>query len=231
MRAGGEHVHRVQGLAGGHKQAVPFGATKGNIGAVFRQPDHANAFAVRGHNLHAGAGAAPEIPIHIAANAGGSGGRSIRVRNVQLHETFGVARGFAVGVEDLYFAASACVGDIHLLVVGRETDAVGAIHLIVDARHLASLWIHAVDGLLVLLISFEAFVVAEDAVGRIGEPDAAIGVHDNVVGRIQALAFELISDDGGGAVDFVAHHAAAAMFAGKLAAFEVEGIAVAVAGG
>ena len=53
--------------------------------------------------------------------------------------------------------------------------------------------------------------------------------HD-VVGRVQALALELVRDYRDRAVIFIAHHAPAAVFAGKLAAFEIEGVAVAVAG-
>ena len=54
--------------------------------------------------------------------------------------------------------------------------------------------------------------------------------HD-VVGRIQALALEFIGDHGDGSVVFVAHDAAAAMLAGKLASLKIEGVAVAVSGG
>ena len=97
--------------------------------------------------------------------------------------------------------------------------------------HLPGFRVDAIDRFLELLGGLEAFVVAVDAVGRIGEPDAAVGMDHDVVGRVQALAFELVGDDGDGAVVFVADDAAAAVLAGKLAAFEIERVAVAVAGG
>src|SRR5580700_10578489 len=56
-------------------------------------------------------------------------------------------------------------------------------------------------------------------------------MHHDIVRRVQPLAFELVGDDGDGAIVFVAHHAASAVFAGKLAAFVIERVAVAVAGG
>ena len=79
-------------------------------------------------------------------------------------------------------------------------------------------------------LGLEAFVVAADAVGRIGEPDAAVGMHDDVVGRVQALALELFGDHGDRAVRLVADDAAAAVLARQLPAFEIERVAVAVAG-
>ena len=97
-----------------------------------------------------------------------------------------------------------------------------------------SIWprlaVDAIDGFLGLLLALEAFVVSADAVGRIGEPDAAVGMHDDVVRRVQALALKLLRDHGHGAVRLVAHDAASAMLAGQLAAFVIERVAVAVAG-
>ena len=55
-------------------------------------------------------------------------------------------------------------------------------------------------------------------------------MHDDVVRRVEPLALELVGDHGDRAVRLVAHDAAAAVLAGELAALEVEGVAVAVAG-
>ena len=52
-----------------------------------------------------------------------------------------------------------------------------------------------------------------------------------IVGRVEALAFKLVGEYGDLAVVFVAHDAAIAVFEGDLTAFEVEGVAVAVARG
>ncbi len=51
------------------------------------------------------------------------------------------------------------------------------------------------------------------------------------LGELRRLPSKLVGDDGDRAVRLIADHAAAAVFAGKLAAFEIEGVAVAVAGG
>ena len=75
-----------------------------------------------------------------------------------------------------------------------------------------------------------AFVAAADAVRRVGEPDAAVGMDDDVVRRVQAPALETVRDDRHRAGVLVARHAPAAVLAGDLAPFVVERVAVAVAG-
>src|SRR5205814_95456 len=64
---------------------------------------------------------------------------------------------------------------------------------------------------------------------RIREPDAAVGMDRNVVGRVEAFPFELVRNYRDRAVRLVANDAPSAVLAGKLAAFVVEGVAVAVA--
>jgi hypothetical protein len=59
---------------------------------------------------------------------------------------------------------------------------------------------------------------------------AAIGVGDDVVGRVQLLAAEVISEHGHRAVVLVAHDSAGEMLAGELSALEVERVAVRVVG-
>ncbi len=93
------------------------------------------------------------------------------------------------------------------------------------------LGVDAIDRLLELGRGLEAFVVAHDAVGGVGEPDAAIGMDHDVVGGIERLALELVGDHGDGAIVLIARHAPRAVLAGELPAFEIEGVAVAVAGG
>ena len=66
------------------------------------------------------------------------------------------------------------------------------------------------------------------AVGRVGEPVAAVGMRHDVVGRIQSLALVGIGQNGDRAVELIAHHTAREMFTGELAALEIEGVAVGV---
>src|SRR5262249_44258926 len=113
---------------------------------------------------------------------------------------------------------------------GRKAEAVRTGRLIGDLVKLAGLWIRAVHRLLEFLLAFEPFVIATDAVCRVGEPDAAVRMDDDVVRRVQSLALKLFSDDRDGPIRFIANDAAAAMLAGELPSFEVERIAVAVAG-
>ena len=76
----------------------------------------------------------------------------------------------------------------------------------------------------------KALVVTHDAVSRIAEPDAAIGVNHHVVRGIERFAVVAFGQHGGMAVVLVADHAAAGVPAGDLPAFEIEGVAVAIAG-
>ena len=55
-------------------------------------------------------------------------------------------------------------------------------------------------------------------------------MHHDVVRRIQSLSLKFVGDDRHRPVRFISHHAAAAVLAGELASFEIERVAVAVAG-
>ena len=112
------------------------------------------------------------------------------------------------------------VADIDLLVVGREADAVGLVEVVGDEFDFAGLGIHAIHGLLQIHLALVAFVVAEDAVAGVGEPDAAVGMHHDVVGRIEVLAVVFLGDDGDAAVELVANHAVGVVLAGKLPALK-----------
>src|SRR5437870_13375991 len=79
-------------------------------------------------------------------------------------------------------------------------------------------------------VGLEPLVVSEDAVNRVREPNAAVGMNRNVVRRIQPFSFELIRNNGNRSIRLVAYHAPSAVFARKLPALVVEGVAVAVAG-
>ena len=100
---------------------------------------------------------------------------------------------------------------------------------------LPRLRVDAVDGLLLIRLQriragTLPFVVHQAAVAGVGKPDAAVRMHDGVVGRVERLALPVIGQHGDGAVVLVADHAAGAVFAGDLAALPVERVAVAVAG-
>src|SRR4029077_12630612 len=90
--------------------------------------------------------------------------------------------------------------------------------------------VDAVHGLLRLRLGALTLVVAADAVARVREPDAAVGVRRNVVRRVQALAVVALRDGSDATVVLVARDAPAAVLARQLPAREVERVAVRVAG-
>src|SRR4029453_9797101 len=92
-----------------------------------------------------------------------------------------------------------------------------------------ALGIDAIDeasGLLVL--RQVALIVGIDAVARIGEPDAAVGLDDDVVRAVEALAVEFVRERDDGAVDLRARDAPVAVLAGDEAALTVDGVAVGI---
>src|SRR6266851_299451 len=72
--SGGLDVDGVEGLAGGHEQAVAFGAAETYIGAGLGKADHADALSGRSDHLHAGSCAGPDIAVYVAADSVGGGG-------------------------------------------------------------------------------------------------------------------------------------------------------------
>ena len=126
---------------------------------------------------------------------------------------------------------SAGVHDVELLVIGREAQAVGLVHLVDHHLHLAGLAIDAVQRLFQLHLRARAFVSGQDAIARVGEPDGAIRMHHDIVRRVERLAVPLIGQHRNRAVRLVAHHAPVQMLAGKLAPLVVERVAIAVGAG
>ena len=74
-----------------------------------------------------------------------------------------------------------------------------------------------------------ALVVRQDPVGRIGEPDRAVGLHHHVVGRVEPLALVIVGDDRDAAVDLGARDAPVAVLARDEPPLPVDGVAVGVA--
>src|SRR5262249_27473768 len=82
--------------------------------------------------------------------------------------------------------------------------------------------------LLLLERLHQAFVVALDAVARIGEPDRAVRCDREVVWRVELLAVVFVGDDGDRAVELGAGDAAAAVLAGDEPPLAIDGVAVRV---
>ena len=92
-------------------------------------------------------------------------------------------------------------------------------------------WVAAIDVGRQLGLRLAAFVEAEDAEGRIGEPDRAVGLADEVVGRVELLALECLRNGGDDAVALGTRNAPATVLAGQQAAVPVARIAVGMARG
>ena len=75
------------------------------------------------------------------------------------------------------------------------------------------------------------FVVRQDAVARIGEPDAAVRMDHDVVGGVEGLALPAVRQDGHRSIVFIADHAAGVVLTGQQAALPIERVAVGVVGG
>ena len=231
--AGGFDIDRIQRLTRRHEQPVSLGASEADVGAGFRQTDHSNAIPARRDNLNAGTGASPDVAIGIATNPIGRG-RCAGSGNIDLDETFAIANRLSIDVPDFDLAAAAGVGDVDLLIVRREADSVGPavrsakfIGKLLDLKCLA---VDAIDAGRQFGIRFETFIISANTVIWIGEPDAPVRTHDDVIGRIQSLALKLFSDDGHRPIRLITHNPAPAVFARKLAALKIECVAVAVSG-
>ena len=121
--------------------------------------------------------------------------------------------------------------DVHLRLVRREREAVGPVDVARDDRGAAGPGVEAVDVGRQLRLRRVAFVVAEDAERRVGEPDRVVGLHHHVVGRVERLAVELVDQHGDGAVELGAGHAPRIVLAGDQPALAIARVAVGVVGG
>jgi hypothetical protein len=73
------------------------------------------------------------------------------------------------------------VGHIELLLVGREAKAVRHAEVADHDIHLPALWIEPVDIARQLRLLAISLVVTADAIIRVGEPHAVIGLDDHPV--------------------------------------------------
>lgn len=74
------------------------------------------------------------------------------------------------------------------------------------------------------------FIVRQDAVCWVGEPDCAIGLHDDIIRGVQPLALITVGQHRAAAVEFGAGYRTAAMLAGHKPALPVARIAVGIVG-
>ena len=167
--------------------------------------------------------AAPQIAVDIAAEAVG------RAPRLGGDETAAVRELVVVDVVDADHSwDQARFDDIELLLVVREGKSVRAIDLAGHHRSPPGLRIEAVQVGRQFGGGHVALVVAQNAEGRIAEPDRVVGFDHDVVRRVERLAVELVHQHGDRAVVFGARHAPAVVLAGDESALAVARIAVGV---
>src|SRR5688572_21996620 len=150
-----------------------------------------------------------------------------------LDEDLAAAQLATVYVEDAHDAAPlARVGDVQALLVDREREAVGLREAVGNGGDAAGARVDAIDATLAELARrLEPFVVRIDAVGRIGEPDRVVGLHDDVVRAVEALTLEALGQYGDGAVVLGAHDAPQAVLTRDEPALAIDSVAVGVVSG
>ena len=122
---------------------------------------------------------------------------------------------------------AAGIGHVEQAFVRREREAIRPISIVEHLCEGAGFRIEPEEVAGVKLLSgTDALVIAVDAIGRIGEPDRAIRLHDEIIRGIQAFALEPVRQHGDRAVVLGAGDAARQVLAGDEAALSVHGVAV-----
>jgi len=236
LRAFRADVEGVEGLAGGHEEAIFLGAAETDICAIFGKMNFADEFAVGREDVHAvvmfvsPSGGGPHVAIDIATNA-------IRIprRHIDKHAAVFEVRAVdnivdadLVRVVGMFWSAG--IDDVEKLFVRRKTKAVGLVHVGGDDGDFARFGIETIDDGGYFEGRFVAFVIGHDAVAGIAKPDGAVGMRDDVVGSVEFFALVIVHQNRDGAVVLGTRDAARIVFAGEQAALSVAVIAIAVVG-
>src|SRR5713101_8366550 len=236
MRSLSFHVHRVKRLAGSDEQAVSFRATEADVAAGLRQQDLPYPLSVRREDVNtvvAGAdptGASPDVAIHISSDSIGTA-NNFSVLRFELHrsEFDTLAQSLGIGyVPDfdvsrrLRIMRRAGVHDVKLLVVLRETKPVRLEDVVRHEIRFRRLRINSVNCFLDVELTLVAFVAQQASVARIGKPYSPVGLHNQIVGRVEGLSLPFLREHSDRAVVLVTHHSAGGVLAGNLTALEIE---------
>src|SRR5207247_1859017 len=167
--------------------------------------------------------AAPQIAVDVATHAVRRAGTG-----VDEHALVGnlIATGPHVIGENLAVRHAARFHDVEDFFIRRKTKPVRPEYAFGDDHGLSGFAIDPIDIGIDLGFALVAFVVAEQAEYRIGEPDRAVGFHHDTVRRVQPLAVEFVDQHRDRAVIFGSDDAAPAVLAGDQPSLPVAGIAV-----
>lgn len=216
-------------MAGGHEEAVPFLPAKTKVGDRFRQVDFANQRAVGGKDVNAiiavpgPAGAGPDITVHITTYAVGQ-------TFANVAEKSAVRQPLALNhiIDHNPGRRRASIGDIQQAVVRREAQAVGFFQFINNNGRFPRFRVKPVNGFAQFKFRLMALIIAHNAVARVGEPDAAILMDNDIIGGVQFPALVIVHQDRNPAVILRSRYPPAVMFAGNETAVTIPGITIAV---
>src|SRR5215472_1730710 len=188
------YVQRVQRLAGRQEETVFLRAAEAEVRAGFRQANLANQLSIGRDDLDAvvvfptPSRTGPDVAIHVAADA-------VEASFTHVEELAAIGQAHAVNyviytqlVRVAGILRSSGIDDVELLLVWREADTVGFVHVAGDDSEVWRLWIEAVDITRELKCPLVTFVVAQNSVSRIGEPNCAVRMHRQIVGCIERLS-------------------------------------------
>jgi hypothetical protein len=121
---------------------------------------------------------------------------------------------------------AARLDDVEDFFVRREAEPVRTKNAFGDDGGVSGLAVDPIDVHVDLGLRHVSFVIAEQTEDRVGEPDRTVGFHDDIVRRVQPLAFEQVHQHRDGAVIFGSNDTASAMLAGNQASLAVAGVAI-----
>src|SRR5437867_7613031 len=200
-------VERVHGLARGHEEPIAPDPAEAQVRASLGERDAADELAGRIPNGHAvlllaAAPAAPEVAVAVGPHPVGNSFPAI-----DEDASVGELRSFH-DIEDPDLARlGAAHHHVELRLVGREAEPVWPRYRVSRDRQLSRPGIDPVDVRRELGWRRVALVVAEDAEWRIGEPDRAVRLTENVVGRVERRALIAVGQHGDRAVVLGSRHA------------------------
>src|SRR6516225_6914262 len=99
-----------------------------------------------------------------------------------------------MGIAGVFWSTG--VNNVEFLLVRREAEAVGLIHIVGNDGGLAGVRVKAVDIGWQFERRFVTFVIGHDPVTWIREPDGPVRMDHKVVGSVELLALKAIDEDG-----------------------------------
>src|SRR5262249_2029788 len=178
------------------------------------------------HAVEAGAapaGGRPQVAVAIGPD-------TIRITGTHLYKDATVTQAPILDVEDADVGGRAGIDDIDQPLVGREAQPGRPVEVGGHHGRLAAARVEPVDIARQLEGRLVPFIVHQNAIARIGEPDRPVGVDYDIVRRVKALAVESIHQHRDPPVVLSARHPPRAVLATDQPPLVIAGVAIAVVG-